>query len=269
MFNGYLSYQIRVNADARWRPQGRVVCSSDQGDNFGVLEKPAPVSSLDSLERTLKRQGLAMAVAGHDLKQPLQVIAMVLERIGRQPLSPRERTWIDVANGEVGRISASLDELAVLSRTCDGNAPAPLTTLVPIDEVMCEVLGTWRHHASAKGLRLSRVRSSLAVRTNRRLLSVILGNLVSNAIKYTTDGGVLIGCRRQEGAIAIEVVDTGRGFDVGESNHFAPFWRQDDDMSGLGLGMSIVAQTAALLDHRIEARSTPGRGSRFSVLIAV
>lgn len=268
MSDPHMSHTLHAETDTLWRPQSSVVCSIGDGDILGVLERPALRRSPALLEEALKRQGLAMAVAGHDLKQPLQVIAMVLERIGHKASSPREQLWLDVAMGEVNRISASLDELAVLSRTSDEETPAPLTSRVCVDEVMSDVLATWRHHAAAKGLRLSHVRSSLTVRTNRRLLGVILGNLVSNAIKYTTEGGVLIGCRRQGNAVSIEVLDTGRGFDPEVSTPFAPFWRQDNDMSGLGLGMSIVAQTAALLNHRVTAQSTPGRGSRFSVLVA-
>ncbi len=253
--------------DAEWRRQIGVICTTGDRDLVGILERPEPVRSIDALERTLKRQCLAMSVAGHDLKQPLQVITMVLERLGRQASTPREQMWLDVAKGEIGRLDAGLDELAVLSRADDREAAAPMTAYVPVDEVLDDLMNTWRHHAKAKGLRLTRVPSTLAVRTNRRLLSVILGNLISNAIKYTTHGGVLIGCRRHRDGIAIEVIDTGRGIDLGASNHFAPFWRQDNDMSGLGLGMSIVAQTADLLNHQVTAKSTPGRGSRFSVLI--
>jgi len=210
---------------------------------------------------------MAMAVAGHDLRQPLQVIGMVLARLAARTGDARDLSWLDIANGEIARLSAGLDHLAVLSRDDDCAGGAPAIGDLCVDAVLREVASAWRHHARAKGLRLSVVSTGLAVTSNARLLSVIIGNLVSNAIKYTEQGGVVVGCRRRGEAVVIEVVDTGRGFSDSTEAVFSPFWREDADDAGLGLGLSIVRRTADLLGHPVVIRSERGSGSRVGVIV--
>ena len=110
---------------------------------------------------------------------------------------------------------------------------------------------------------------SLAVRSDRRLLRRLLQNLVSNAIKYTPKGRVLVGCRRRGGRLRIDVYDTGLGIPQSKKQAiFNEFHRLDQGAKvarGLGLGLSIVERIARVLDHKIEVASTVGRGSHFSV----
>jgi len=113
------------------------------------------------------------------------------------------------------------------------------------------------------------VPSSLAVRSDRRLLRRLLQNLVSNAIKYTPNGRVLVGCRRRGERQRIDVYDTGVGIPRSQRRSiFREFHRLDHAAKaarGLGLGLSIVERIARVLDHKIEVQSIVGRGSRFSV----
>ena len=110
---------------------------------------------------------------------------------------------------------------------------------------------------------------SLSVRSDRRLLRRLLQNLVSNAVKYTPKGRVLIGCRRVRGKLRIDVYDTGLGIPQSKKRViFREFQRLDEGAKvarGLGLGLSIVERIARVLAHRIDVRSAAGRGSRFSV----
>jgi CheY-like chemotaxis protein/anti-sigma regulatory factor (Ser/Thr protein kinase) len=123
--------------------------------------------------------------------------------------------------------------------------------------------------ARERGLKLTFVPCSLVVRSDRRMLRRLLQNLVSNAVKYTPHGRVLIGCRRQRGRLRIDVYDTGLG--IPESKRrliFQEFQRLDEGAKvarGLGLGLSIVERIGRVLAHKIDLVSTPGRGSRFSV----
>ena len=123
--------------------------------------------------------------------------------------------------------------------------------------------------AREKGLELIFVPSSLTVRSDRRLLRRLVQNLVSNAIKYTLDGRVLIGCRRRRGRLRIDVWDTGIGIPPSKKREiFKEFHRLDEGAKaarGLGLGLSIVERIARMLDHKIDLSSTVGGGSRFSV----
>ena len=114
---------------------------------------------------------------------------------------------------------------------------------------------------------------SLAVRSDRRLLRRLLQNLVSNAIKYTPRGRVLIGCRRRGKRLRIDVYDTGIGIPASKKRViFREFHRLDQGAKvarGLGLGLSIVERIARVLDHRLELKSALGRGSHFSVEVPV
>ena len=123
--------------------------------------------------------------------------------------------------------------------------------------------------ARAKGLKLVFVPTKLVVRTDRRLMRRLLQNLISNALKYTLSGRVLVGCRRVPGAVRIEVWDTGLGIPPEhERAVFAEFKRLDQGARvarGLGLGLSIVERLGRVLEHPIGLRSRPGKGSVFFV----
>jgi CheY-like chemotaxis protein/anti-sigma regulatory factor (Ser/Thr protein kinase) len=123
--------------------------------------------------------------------------------------------------------------------------------------------------AHSKGLRLEFVHCSLAVQSDRRLLRRLLQNLVSNAIKYTPEGRVLVGCRRRNGQLRIDVYDTGLGIPLSQRNViFQEFHRLDQGAKvarGLGLGLSIVERIARVLNHKVEVHSTVDRGSHFSI----
>ena len=116
--------------------------------------------------------------------------------------------------------------------------------------------------AREKGLELDFVPCSLAVRSDRRLLRRLLQNLVSNAIKYTPKGRVLVGCRRRGGKLRIDVYDTGLGIPQSKQRAiFQEFHRLDQGAKvarGLGLGLSIVERIARVLDHKIDLRSSAG-----------
>jgi len=138
-----------------------------------------------------------------------------------------------------------------------------------MDELMRQLEVEFTPLARGKGLDLTFVPSTLSIRSDRRLLRRLLQNLVSNAIKYTPQGRVLIGCRRHNGRLRIDVHDTGLGIPQSKKRTiFKEFQRLDQGAKvarGLGLGLSIVERIGRVLDHRIELQSRPGHGSRFSV----
>jgi CheY-like chemotaxis protein len=153
-----------------------------------------------------------------------------------------------------------------------GPPPAPTKPQIaafPIAEALRQLEIEFAPIAEAKGLKLIFVPSSLIVRSDRLMLRRLLQNFVSNAIKYTPKGRVLIGCRRRGNFCAIEVLDTGLGIPVAyQKRVFEEFQRLDRDARaapGLGLGLSIVERLARVLGHEIALRSKPGAGSAFSV----
>jgi CheY-like chemotaxis protein/two-component sensor histidine kinase len=151
----------------------------------------------------------------------------------------------------------------------DTGAMRPEISTFRIDELLRQLEVEFQPLAQDKGLQLDFMPCSLAVRSDRRLLRRLLQNLVSNAIKYTPKGRVLVGCRRPAGRLRIDVYDTGLGIPRSKKQAiFQEFHRLDQGARvarGLGLGLSIVERIARVLDHRIEVASTIGRGSQFSV----
>ena len=119
-----------------------------------------------------------------------------------------------------------------------------------------------------RGLQLCIVRSELIIRSDRNMLAQMIRNLLSNAIRYTDRGRILLGCRRAGDNIRIEVWDSGVGITDGELPHiFHEYYRGTDgaERGGFGLGLAIVKRLGDILDHRVELRSIRGEGTRFFI----
>jgi CheY-like chemotaxis protein/anti-sigma regulatory factor (Ser/Thr protein kinase) len=126
--------------------------------------------------------------------------------------------------------------------------------------------------AKQKGLSLRVMKTSTYVCTDATLFERIVRNLLSNAVRYTDRGGVLLGCRRQDGGVRVEVWDTGRGIPPDKHREIFREFAQiepssSDPHKGLGLGLAIVERLARLLDHEVHLRSVPGKGAVFSVSV--
>jgi signal transduction histidine kinase len=218
----------------------------------------------DRLQRNITR---LMAVAGHDLKQPLQVMVMAIDRIRNKLTDEKDRERLGYAIDAGMRMAEELDRLAETSLLQTGFG-APDIKSFPIAEIFDSILANWRMHAEAKGLELIVVPSDAKVVSDPGMLRAILGNLVGNAIKYTESGRVLVGCRRHGNALTIEVLDSGAGIaKEQQAAIFEAFHQIDPASEGLGLGLSIVRRTAEALGHEIEVKSDLARGSHFSVRV--
>jgi Na+/proline symporter/signal transduction histidine kinase/CheY-like chemotaxis protein len=209
-----------------------------------------------------------LAAASHDILQPLNAARLYVTSL-------IERQGSGQASQLVGNIDASLDAveeiigaLLDISRL-DTGAMKPEFVDLRIDDILRQLEVEFAPLAHSKGLNLDFVHSSLAVRSDRRLLRRLLQNLVSNAIKYSLDGRVLVGCRRRGTCLRIDVYDTGLGIPASKRQAiFQEFHRLDQGAKvarGLGLGLSIVERIGRVLDHRIGVESTVGRGSHFFV----
>src|SRR5262249_49000983 len=143
----------------------------------------------------------------------------------------------------------------------------------PVARLLGRIEATFAAAARAKGLTMRIVPSSASVSSDFILLERILLNLVSNAVRYTETGGIVVGCRHRGASLRIDVCDTGIGIPQDQRRHvFGEFYQIDGlergtRPSGLGLGLAIVERLGHLLDHPIEVASDVGRGSRFSVTV--
>ncbi len=213
-----------------------------------------------------------LAGAGHDILQPLNAArlycASLIERAGRGPQSEAARNIESSLESVETILGAVLD----ISRL-DAGAMKPVETVFRLDGLLRQIATDFQPLALEKGLSLTIVPSSLSVETDRNLLRRLVQNLVSNAIKYTRHGRVLVGVRRRGGLAEIQVFDTGIGIPIDKLNTvFHEFTRLDAGMreaQGLGLGLSIVDRIARVLRLEIQIDSGRGKGTRFSVILPV
>src|SRR5262245_12382279 len=219
------------------------------------------------LANTAKSRFLAMA--SHDLRQPLHALGLFVAQL-RTPLKPGERAKtvarVDAALGEMTEMFNALLDISRL----DAGVLAPRIVEFPIARLLRKIETTFDQTARERGLRLRVVRSDAWVRSDALLLERILLNLVSNAVRYTLRGGVIVGCRRRGEMLRVEVWDSGPGIPEGhKQNIFGEFFQlpiaERDRYGGLGLGLAIVDRLRRLLNHEIELTSTVGRGSRFTI----
>jgi Na+/proline symporter/signal transduction histidine kinase len=211
-----------------------------------------------------------LAAASHDILQPLNAARLYasslteVSQIGAEERADLARN-VDASLEAVEEILGALLDISRL----DAGATRPEISDVPVADLMRMLEIEFAAVARAKGLELKFVATGLAVRSDRRLMRRLLQNLVSNALKYTLNGRVLVGCRRLPGAARIEVWDTGLGIAPEQQRAvFAEFRRLDQGARvarGLGLGLSIVERLGRVLDHPVGLRSHPGKGSMFFV----
>lgn len=210
-----------------------------------------------------------LAAASHDLRQPLQAISMFIGALSRQVESPQHHDIIDSIRGSLRATNELLDALLDISRL-DAGVIVPHPEAFAVQDLLDQLETNYVGLAEQKGLQLRAVACSAFVRTDPLILGRIVRNLVANALRYTEQGRILIGCRRKGDRLSIDVWDTGIGI---SENHlefifeeFAQIGNPERDRTrGLGLGLAIVKRQAELLKIPIHARSVLGSGSMFGV----
>jgi Na+/proline symporter/signal transduction histidine kinase/CheY-like chemotaxis protein len=213
-----------------------------------------------------------LAAASHDILQPLNAARLYLTSLIERHGGGEDRALVANLDASLEAVEEILGVLLDISRL-DAGAMKPEVSAFRIDELLRQLEVEFSPLAREKNLNLKFVFASVAVRSDRRLLRRLLENLVSNAIKYTPKGSVLIGCRRRGNRIRIDVLDTGLGIPHSKTKAvFREFHRLPRGAKvarGLGLGLSIVERIARVLNHPIELQSVAGRGSRFSVELPI
>jgi Na+/proline symporter/CheY-like chemotaxis protein len=211
-----------------------------------------------------------LAAASHDILQPLNAARLYVTSLVERQGGGEDAKLVGNIDASLEAVEEILGALLDMSRL-DAGAMKPEIAALRIDELLRQLEVEFMPLARGKGLELVFVPCSLTVRSDRRLLRRLLQNLVSNAVKYTPQGRVLVGCRRRSGRLRIDVYDTGLGIPQSKQRTiFREFHRLDQGARiarGLGLGLSIVERIARVLDHTVDLTSSPGRGSHFSVAL--
>lgn len=213
-----------------------------------------------------------LAAAGHDILQPLNAARLycssLIEKAGKGPAG---KAAINIESS-LESVETILGAVLDISRL-DAGAMKPDDTAFSLDGLLRQIGNDFRPLAAEKKLGLTIMPSSLTVTTDRNLLRRLIQNLVSNAIKYTRQGHILVGVRRRGELAEIQVIDTGIGIAGDKLNTvFHEFTRLDEgarEAEGLGLGLSIVDRIARVLRLEIRIFSNPGKGTRFSVILPV
>ncbi len=210
-----------------------------------------------------------LAAASHDLRQPLQTLALVQGVLAKVVEGEKAKTLVTRLDETLGAMSGILNTLLDINQIEAGTVHAELVDF-PVNDLLERLRDEFSYHAQAKRLVLRVVPCSLVIRSDPRLLEQMLRNLLSNAVKYTRQGKVLLGCRRREGKLSIEVWDSGIGIPDAELQDIFEEYHQLDNPArervlGLGLGLSIVQRLGNLLGHRVSVRSQPGKGSVFTI----
>jgi signal transduction histidine kinase/CheY-like chemotaxis protein len=211
-----------------------------------------------------------LAAASHDLRQPVQALTIFQELIRPEmKLTPKGEGFFGTMQQAVKSVHGLLDALLDVSKL-DADAIQVQREPFRLAELFDRMRIEFGLLAAQKGIDLRIAQSSVVLNTDPMLLGQLLRNLVSNALRYTNSGKVLLGFRRRKGRPTLEVWDTGIGI---QSEHqraiFSEFVqvgnRERDRQKGLGLGLAIADRVAKLLGATIEVRSTIGKGSCFSV----
>ncbi|AJA62113.1 MULTISPECIES: hybrid sensor histidine kinase/response regulator [Bradyrhizobium] len=216
-----------------------------------------------------------LAAASHDLLQPLNAARLFLSALdeslhasSQSGDADKERTLAGSAITALRSTEHVLDRLLDIS-SYDAGAVRAEPFEFPIADLLVQLNVEFSAMARERGLALRVVDCSIAVHSDPHLLRRILQNLLSNALRYTRKGRILLGCRRRGGDLRIEVWDTGVGIAAEDQKRiFEEFHRlAPGSEKGLGLGLAIVDRVSRLLGHAVDVRSRPGRGSCFAVTV--
>jgi two-component system CheB/CheR fusion protein len=245
-----------------------------------VTERRHSADALEAAKRQAEVANLGksrfLAAASHDLRQPLQTLSLIqgvlAKRIAERKNEEALKLVVRLDETAAG-MSAMLDALLDINQIEAGTLRAERIDF-PINDLLKRLRDEFTYYARAQGLALRVVGCGLSIRSDPRLLEQMIRNLLSNALKYTRQGKLLLGCRRHKGLVSIEVWDTGIGIPAEELDAIFEEYHQLDNAArersrGLGLGLSIVQRLGNLLDHRVLVRSHPGTGSVFTIEVAL
>ncbi|NKI34975.1 response regulator [Wenzhouxiangella sp. XN79A] len=222
-------------------------------------------------ERASAAKSRFLAAVSHDLVQPLNAAQLMTHSLAARIETPAAQRSLKQISGALGATEDLLEALLDISRL-DAGGLEPRVTRFALDELFEQLSGEFAMLAEARGLQLRWRRSGAWVETDPQLLRRILQNFLSNAVRYTRKGGILLAARRRGHRVLAGVWDTGPGIpDAARSVVFEEFRRLDpeDAAPGLGLGLAIAERMARLLDHRLLLDSRERHGTLFGVELPV
>ncbi len=261
---------VGVNFDVTRLKQAEI--QAERARDEALAAKDHALRAKAEAERANLAKSKFLAAASHDLRQPVQSLVLLLASVEsharERPALARAVAMMEGALGALNRLLTSLLDVSRL----DAGVVAPSPTDLSAADLLRKLDAEYRLRAEQRGLRLRTAVCPAWVRSDPVLLERILRNLLENALQYTREGGILLGCRRRGGKVLLQVFDTGAGIPEDQQETvFEEFFQMHnpgrDQSKGLGLGLAIVKRIARLLGATVGVRSTPGRGSCFTVTL--
>ncbi len=237
---------------------------SQQMHTAGALKAACKLAEMSSATKSS-----FLAAASHDLRQPLQTLVLLHGMLESAINNSDAKKLVTRIGTTLASVSGMLNSLLDINRIDAGIIPVEKIDF-EIGDLLNRLSDEFSYHAEAKGLEFHVVHCQRQIISDPPLLEQILRNLLANAIKFTNEGKVLLGCRRHGEALRIEIWDTGVGIAKEDTKSIFNEYHQLADAStnadyGLGLGLAIVDRIARLLEHRVSVASRPGRGTVFTV----
>jgi two-component system CheB/CheR fusion protein len=238
-----------------------------------ITERKAIAAALEAARLESDRANLAksrfLAMASHDLRQPLQTMSLINGMLAKTITGAAPRQLIARMDHTMQSITAMLNAMLDINQI-EAGIVQPDVISFNVNDLLLRLEDKFKDQAAAQQVDLRIIPCRLTIATDPALLEQMLTNLLGNALKYTKSGRVLAGCRRQGGILRIEVWDTGIGIAPDQLQTIFDEYHQIDNPArersrGLGLGLSIVQRLATLLGHKISVRSVFGKGSRFAI----
>jgi Na+/proline symporter/signal transduction histidine kinase len=254
----------RANETLERRVRERTAELTEVNEALAVAKREADEANLDKTR--------FLAAASHDVLQPLNAARLYATSLIERLIPDTEAKLARNIDASLDAVEEILSVLIEISRL-DAGRLEPDISVFPLNDVFERLEVEFQPLAREKGLELRIVPTQLWVSSDRRLLRRVLQNLVSNAIKYTPAGKVLLGVRRRGSTLSVQVCDTGPGIPKSKrALIFKEFHRLEEtahSARGLGLGLAIVDRIGKVLGHAIDLQSVPGRGSTFAVTLPI
>lgn len=233
------------------------------------LAEERALAAQEEAERANLAKSQFFAAASHDLRQPLQAMHLFHQILIQRLSDPRDKSVADLLGDALGQTDDLLQPLLEIAKLDAGTIQPEIVTF-PLGELLSSVAAERMAEASGKGLCIKVMPTTALVRSDPILLGRIVDSLISNAVRHTSDGRIVIGSRRRRGRVAVEVWDTGPGIGADHLPAvFQEFYQvgntERDHRRGLGLGLAIAERTSRLLGHHIGVRSVPDKGSVFFI----
>lgn len=221
-------------------------------------------------ENANREKSRFLAAASHDLRQPMHAIGLFIHALATHELDDETRKLVDNIRLSSASLEELFDSLLDISRLDAGTLKAD-PQVFSLGQLLRQIAEEFTPEAKAKSVSIRLFDCDARVYSDETMLGRILRNAVSNAVRYTDSGGVLIGWRRRGSSIRIEIHDTGPGIPEHElARVYDEFYRlsgSQQKQQGLGLGLSIIKRLADILQHPCQLSSELGRGTVFTVSV--